>query len=104
MINIILAFSYYCSHSTATLTISQSLIMFFAINGVMLIISGPVRCFKLSPRHKIIMAQPIPRQSSFICTLTAKSEMVRGCCNRQILEDVIILWVGLGCLYFLSTW
>ena len=38
---------------------------------------------------------------SFICTLTAKSEMVRGCCNRQILEDVIILWVGLGCLYFL---
>ena len=27
---------------------------------------------------------------SFICTLTAKSEMVRGCCNRQILEDVII--------------
>ena len=36
------------------------------------------------------MAQPIPRQRSFICTLTAKSEMVRGCCNRQILEDVII--------------
>ena len=55
------------------------------------------------------MAQPIPRQRSFISTLTTKSEiMVRGCCNRQILEDDIIynklLWVGLVCLYFLSTW
>lgn len=36
------------------------------------------------------MAQPIPRQRSFICTLTTKSEMVCGCCNRQILEDDII--------------
>lgn len=37
------------------------------------------------------MAQPIPRQRSFISTLTTKSEiMVRGCCNRQILEDDII--------------
>ena len=40
---------------------------------------------------KDLMTQPIPRQRSFICTLTTKSEiMVRGCCNRQILEDDII--------------
>ena len=52
------------------------------------------------------LSQFLGMQHSFIkfCTLTAKSEMVCGCCNRQILEDVIILWVGLGCLYFLFTW
>ena len=51
VINIILAFSYYWSYNIATLTISRSLIMFFAINGVMLIIKYQVQ---LSPWQKII--------------------------------------------------